>query len=495
MMTLELQSALLARRIGHVLATVGVAACGQSSADFQLPPGDLVDGSESDDVDDSSVVDVDALLGVGDGGPPIVDEITSFDRADYATTTSNACFDYFDERVLEQADGVALFKVSPGVSLFDAPPSRTLIASEGELCSAASDPSTCLTKVGDAYPNIRGFMVIETRGDEVHLFYGLNGSYQWMKVPDSAEDAVLLATQMITLDDCRCVRKTATGWDVLGVQIEGDVDPDCTGGDREYFAAVVHVPTDGDLAVEKGPLIKTTSEPRGCAGRRPTGAVARAHDASAPIGPTLAKAATDEAASVPAFLELARDLASHGAPDALVAACRRAAADEVHHAAAMGRLAAEYGALPEAARVRPSSIPSLLALAVQNAVEGCVGEGWNALLASHQAGAAKHPELASTMAVIAADEIRHAALATSIDAWIRPLLTDVERELVGDAARQALAALQGSCDGVADRTVRAAVGLPSLETRATLLAAIGPLLYRPRRVYRVLSHPPAVALG
>ena len=65
-------------------------------------------------------------------------------------------------------------------------------------------------------------------------------------------------------------------------------------------------------------------------------------------GEALAHAAYLEAASVAAFLDLAVQLETHGAPRALVRELRRAARDEMRHTRDVAALARERGAEPAA---------------------------------------------------------------------------------------------------------------------------------------------------
>ena len=86
-------------------------------------------------------------------------------------------------------------------------------------------------------------------------------------------------------------------------------------------------------------------------GRRPPGLRAAARVDGGAVGRWLATAADLEAASVPAFVQLARELIAHDAPAALVHAALAAADDEVRHAAAMTALARAHGAEPAPAEL------------------------------------------------------------------------------------------------------------------------------------------------
>src|SRR5262249_20637467 len=157
------------------------------------------------------------------------------------------------------------------------------------------------------------------------------------------------------------------------------------------------------------------------------GLVPSAAAAGAPAARWLADVARLEAASVPAFVMLARDLIAQGAPAALVRAALRAADDEVRHARVMTALAPGHGAAPPAVVVAPTAPRDRAALALDNAVEGCVREAFAAVCAYHQAAAAPDPSLRDAFAAIAADETAHAALAFAIDAWLAPQLDAATR--------------------------------------------------------------------
>lgn len=179
-----------------------------------------------------------------------------------------------------------------------------------------------------------------------------------------------------------------------------------------------------------------------------------------PVGRWAAKAAHAEAASVPAFVHLSRELAAHGAPDSLCKQARRAAADEVIHARLMSRMATERGAAVPQPRVESIPIRALESIAIENAVEGCVRETWAALEATHQAVHARNPEVRRAMGRIAVDEVRHAELARQVDAWCRSRLDDEARARVDDARARAVEDLRTRV-GAVSPDLAAATGLPA----------------------------------
>jgi hypothetical protein len=184
-------------------------------------------------------------------------------------------------------------------------------------------------------------------------------------------------------------------------------------------------------------------------------------------GAWLAHAAWLEAASVYAFFRLADELALHGAPIALVRIARQSAMDEMRHAAVVASLAARFGARPAAVEVDPPAPRSLEAIAIENAVEGCVRETWGAIVASWQAATARDLEIRAAFARIARDETRHAALAWAVDRWATPRLGQTERARVADARAAAANELSGD---IAHAPHLALLGLPSGKHAHELLA-------------------------
>jgi len=206
-------------------------------------------------------------------------------------------------------------------------------------------------------------------------------------------------------------------------------------------------------------------------GRRPDGRAPAVADASGcDVGRYFAEAAHLEAASVHAFRRLGRELSAHDAPPSLVADARRALRDEVRHARLTRQLARAHGAAPPPVRVSPAAPRSLEAIAVENAVEGCVRETFAALLAVHQARAAADPEVRATMALIAPDETRHAELAWAVDRWLRTRLDRAARRRVKQARRSAVAALSAEATGLPP-SLASALGLPDLPRTRALIEA------------------------
>jgi hypothetical protein len=179
-------------------------------------------------------------------------------------------------------------------------------------------------------------------------------------------------------------------------------------------------------------------------GRRPEGlrAPRRARRGTTVLGDFFARTSYLEAASVHAFERLALDLDARGAPDGLVRFARRSARDEVRHAGITARLARRFGAEARPLRGLATRSITLEGLARQNAVEGCVRETFGALVALWQSVHSHDEAVRRSMARIAADETRHAALAWAIAEWAEPRLDDAARARVARWRRRAIRGLE-----------------------------------------------------
>lgn len=222
------------------------------------------------------------------------------------------------------------------------------------------------------------------------------------------------------------------------------------GGSYGHYTCTLETPVgdaatdgdaDGDAGEDAGGLrvqctfvTSTCSQP---AGRRPRGFRDRGARGTSALGAYFAQIAALEAASVDAFLILARDLRAHRAPRRLVQRALRAARDEQRHTKLMSELARAHGGVVPAATARPWRRRSLIDVARENAVEGCVRETFGALLASYQARHAPSAAVREAMAVIARDETQHAILAHDVHRWTSGKLPVDERRRVRRSALRA----------------------------------------------------------
>lgn len=147
--------------------------------------------------------------------------------------------------------------------------------------------------------------------------------------------------------------------------------------------------------------------------------------------------ATYEHASIAAFARVSLALLALGAPSDLVADTHRAALDETRHAEAMFRVASALRG--EAIGPGPLSLDgaslsaSLVELASEAFIEGCVGEVAAALVLREEAACASDPGMREVLSSIASDEERHAELAWRTVGWA---LSQAPAEIGPALARQ-----------------------------------------------------------
>jgi len=193
------------------------------------------------------------------------------------------------------------------------------------------------------------------------------------------------------------------------------------------------------------------------AGRRPPGLLPETHEGRGAdaIGLYWARAAYLEEASVAAFLHLAVELDHHAAPRSLVRRVRAAARDEVRHARLCLGQAIRHRGQPLRPRIRKHGCRDLLAIGVDNAVEGCVKETYAALQLLHRAEHARDPRDAAIFASIGRDEVRHAQLSWDLDAWIRGR-AGIDARRIDDVRAEAIAKLVSDVSSLQPRDVRVA---------------------------------------
>jgi len=231
------------------------------------------------------------------------------------------------------------------------------------------------------------------------------------------------------------------------------------GGQDLLYCLLVNC-SDAGIVPDAAVILDCTSC-NGIAGRRPRGLHAARVRSRAPIGDYFASMAHLESASVRAFRDLERWLRAFDAPARLTRAANDAATDERRHARAASRLARRFGGSPPRPRVRRVPQPSLVELLEDDAVEGCIGETFGALLATWQAERASDPRIRRTLRRIAADETQHAALAWEILAWGASLLCAPDRRRVQRTLEGALAALERRPARPMSETARRVVGHPA----------------------------------
>ncbi len=368
----------------------------------------------------------------------------------------------------------------------------------GTLCKTAKDRTACLAKVqgfrllppsrqacASTYPAspYTGFdcstsYILYTRGDEIGVARTNDEIKALISTFDTLGEAIWAAQNAGYTRSCNQgydkkpdseYRTTPDGgWDLSLVTGE------CG---QEIFKVLVHVDYAGNVTIlSKEDLGKQESCP--VAGRRPAGFRFGELDAGAqPIGEHFATMATLEAASVTAFRRLHRQLAAYGAPRELLARIRTAARDEIRHARATTALARKYGVTPAAPHIdAEGAAPSLLAIAIENAREGCVRETYGALVAQRQMKRAEDDDVREVMIAIADEETEHAALSWDIAAWIGTQLAETDRARLVAERREAFTMLAIELTSGVDADVQKVSGVPNSREALRMLEGLGPMM-------------------
>lgn len=268
----------------------------------------------------------------------------------------------------------------------------------------------------------------------------------------------------------------------VGSHAEGFVLHTTTGNGcgNDIQEHVILVRPDGETRVLRSVVVEDGNP--GCSmglGRIPDGFCRRGRSRSSnPVGRFLAQAAELEAASVDAFAQFGAELRAHGAPRPFVAGAESARQDEVRHARVTSQLAKNYGSAAPAPRVRPVPLKGMVAMAADNAAEGCVRETYGALVAHAQARAAQDPEVRRVMRTIARDETRHAALSWRVAGWARARMGSVERARVRRSARQSVERLREELTAPLHPQVHAVLGVPRSSEAGALFAGLHESLFR-----------------
>ena len=213
-------------------------------------------------------------------------------------------------------------------------------------------------------------------------------------------------------------------------------------------------------------------------GRRPEGLGAFAPVASRHASAVfLSHTAFLEAASVFAFARLERELTVHRAPRRLRSLARRATRDEVRHARVVKAFAERAGARVPSPCVESEGVRTLEAIAVENAVEGCVRETFGAAVAMLQSKQAREPSFRAAMTRIADDETRHAELAWAVATWLDGRLGPSARRRVRQAMREAAEAVLSASALPPPPELVAELGLPTADQGRAIARAFSSRLW------------------
>ncbi|HEX6240652.1 MAG TPA: ferritin-like domain-containing protein, partial [Polyangiales bacterium] len=329
----------------------------------------------------------------------------------------------------------------------------THLDAAGVPCGKATAPRLCeaeLARVSLLEVHSREPHFILTQGDSVRALATLEQKLTLLGTIDTPDEALLIAQHHGVPVSCGSipgmglathVRLREGGYALL-VQssvacnqwrrdmYEVDVD-------GSFRAAGMQLVTGAPCAVPPG------GPSGGVAGRRPANlcALSAARGTASRVARYFARSAALEAASVPAFEQLAAELRILGAPSDLRQAALRAADDEVRHAHVTSALAEQFGARARKPQLARTRLRSRDEVALDNALEGCVNETYAAYLATAQARLSRGTGLEPALASIASDETEHSALSWRIAAWLEPRLAPGVRRRIAAARERALLAL------------------------------------------------------
>lgn len=360
----------------------------------------------------------------------------------------------------------------------DAGTQARVVARNGTPCSSAIDPTKCKANLG-AIRSSSGWLegagrvemvvptyryLVFTRGDQVGLVDTLDELATFLGPIDAVKEAALLVSEQGYAFECPSSNAKSLG-SGAGFELIAQSGSACGVG-THFDEHRIDVSSAGALTVVETKLIRN-GDPNCAVGRRPDGLVPETEHAKpseSEVGAFFASVARLEAASIPAFEQLARELVWHGAPRELVQEALRARADEVRHARITRALAERFGACVEAPVVVLGAPRALFEMARENAVEGCVRETFGAVVASIQATRAEDPEIARALSVIAEDETRHAALSWDIATWIEARLSPAQRAAVHEARAKAVTELRASLELAPSLGAQRVAGMPDAAT-------------------------------
>ena len=358
-------------------------------------------------------------------------------------------------------------------------PQESVRASSGTACATASDRAACESALqrltssngftSSCMELCTAYYLATTRGDEVAAHSTMEALREFLGTIDTAQEAALLAFASHYSVSCSDLERGAVRANADGsFNVVGTRGFAC-GRNTEVTRFVLEVSASGQVKEVSSNVIER-GDPNCAIGRRPAGLRAAEGVACEDVlGRHFAAAAHLEAASINAFLRLREELALHGADVALQDAALVSAMEEVLHTDVSTRLAHRFGATPRPPEVETLPPRSLFAVALDNAVEGCVRETFGALVAHHQALHAGDAEVRSIMTGIAEDETRHAELSWAIDRWAREQLPASEREALREAQREAVATLRAEVAAPLDTALVTEAGMPSPELAVSLV--------------------------
>jgi hypothetical protein len=244
----------------------------------------------------------------------------------------------------------------------------------------------------------------------------------------------------------------------------------------QYAEIALEVSASGEV---KETRRKELPETGMCVGRRPEQLESCGRsDTGYVLGDYFAELASLEAAAVVAFERLQDELAEHGAPADLIERAEEAAQDELRHTDAMGRLAAEHGAVAVRPKIANRQRRTFFDFARENLIEGCVRETFGAAMALYQAAKAAAPSVRAALRTIAEEEARHAELSLDVHEWALTKLSAAQRVELDFDARAAIRTLRSQLREAPQELIQVTAGVPAPHVAAQLMDHLDSELWR-----------------
>ncbi len=371
-----------------------------------------------------------------------------------------------------------------------------LIEQVGQACKSAGDAAACQAELPKAVSALDAACTADATGlppacGDKLVTTGANGVKTWdldsqllqlLGTIDTPQEAAWVAQRSALAQGFSAcmyapygsVRPVQGGYQVVLYKIDSVCGASTTTTSRSLY----FVSQSGEVKLITSEVVsQQTGLPICGTGRKPEGFVASApsmarNSNSNALGDFLATCAQLESVSIDAFEILADELQHHGAPTELVALARQAAADEVRHASLMTQLANAHHSHVQTPVITRAAPRSLEAIAIENAVEGCVGETYGALVATYQAEHAQEPQLAAALAEIAVDETKHAQLSWRLSAWLDTRLPPDAQERVAQVRARAFATLRDQLATAGDPSLYTLGGMPRPELAQALCQSL-----------------------
>ncbi len=372
---------------------------------------------------------------------------------------------------LGRADYLELREETAGLEVYSTP---KVLGKSGRACAQATDKPRCEIALRDVRSTI-GFIhrvdgnrmvpqsywtyLVANFGDSFRVIASDGELRQALAPVETTNDVELLA-------GCGKMVRTPTGWNITKTYVDRG---DCYGGASGWKTLAISA--DGVSSEKENHVVQRP--PTCISGRRPQGLKESGQcDARGSLTEYFKESAYLEAASVVAFERLALELEALGAPADLIERASQSREDEVAHASALEALVRSAGGTPRPLAVDVMPPRSAFAMALENAVEGCIRETFGALVAHYQAQAAESEAVRTLMRGIADDETLHASLAWDVAAWLEPRFSADERQQLHTARAHALQELRASLEREPSLAVRATAGLPAAREAKQLLSAL-----------------------